>query len=80
MSSYHLRSTITLTLSLAMALLIAAPNLDIASASTQDVQGKAARTKNCQCEFDTKDYEAFGTNGACGIAMSNTSLSPTGEV
>lgn len=31
----------------------------------------AAQTKNCQCQFDTKDYEAYGTNGACGIFMYN---------
>jgi hypothetical protein len=71
-SSHDLRSTIKLALSLALFLVLAAPSLDVATASPQGVQ-KAARTKNCQCEFDTKDYEAFGTNGACGIAMSNKS-------
>jgi len=30
-----------------------------------------AQTKNCECKFDTKDYEAYGTNGACGIFMYN---------
>jgi hypothetical protein len=72
-SSHDLRSTIKLTLLLALSLVLAAPSLDVASALTQGVQMKGARTKNCQCEFDTKDYEAFGTNGACGIAMSNKS-------
>jgi hypothetical protein len=70
--SHHLRSTIKLALTLAFSLVLAAPSLDVATASAQGVQ-KAARTKNCQCEFDTKDYEAYGTNGACGIAMSNKS-------
>jgi hypothetical protein len=72
-ASHHLSSTTKLALGLALSLILAAPSLDVASASTQGVQLKAARTKNCQCEFDTKDYEAFGTNGACGIAMSNKS-------
>jgi hypothetical protein len=56
-----------------VSLILAAPTLDVTSASTLGEQQKAARTKNCQCEFDTKDYEAYGTNGACGIAMSNKS-------
>ena len=30
-----------------------------------------AQTKSCECEFDTKDYDAYGTNGACGIFMYN---------
>ena len=30
-----------------------------------------AQTKNCECKFDTKDYEAYGTHGACGIFMYN---------
>ncbi len=64
---------INLALSLTLSLLLAASSLNVAAAQTQTVQQKAARTKNCQCEFDTKDYEAYGTNGACGIAMSNKS-------
>jgi len=52
--SHHLRSTIKLALTLAFSLVLAAPSLDVATASAQGVQ-KAARTKNCQCEFDTKD-------------------------
>jgi hypothetical protein len=68
---YHLRITITFATTLALSLLLITPTLDITSASPQGA--KAARTKNCQCEFDTKDYEAYGTNGACGIAMSNKS-------
>jgi hypothetical protein len=70
--SHHLLSTTKLALTLAFSLVLAAPSLDVATALAQGVQ-KAARTKNCQCEFDTKDYEAYGTNGACGIAMSNKS-------
>jgi hypothetical protein len=73
MSSHHLRVSLTLSLRLALSILLAAPNLVLASASAQSGQAKAERTKNCQCQFDTNDYEAFGTNGACGIAMSNKS-------
>lgn len=25
--------------------------------------------KECECDFDTKDYDAYGTHGACGIFM-----------
>jgi hypothetical protein len=28
-----------------------------------------AQTAPCTCTFDTKDYEAYGTGGACGIYM-----------
>jgi hypothetical protein len=28
-----------------------------------------AQTKNCDCQFDTPSYEAYGTHGACGIFM-----------
>lgn len=28
-----------------------------------------AQTASCTCTFDTKDYEAYGTGGACGIYM-----------
>ena len=34
-----------------------------------------AQTKSCECEFDTKDYDAYGTNGACGIFMYNRARS-----
>ncbi len=30
-----------------------------------------AQTKTCECEFSSKDYQAYGTNGACGIFMYN---------
>jgi hypothetical protein len=48
---------------LALVLLLAALSASVGVAQT--------KTKNCECEFDTKDYEAYGTNGACGIFMSN---------
>jgi hypothetical protein len=73
MSSHHPGASITLALHLALSILLAAPNLVVASPSTQSEQAKAERTKNCQCQFDTNNYEAFGTNAACGIAMSNKS-------
>jgi len=31
----------------------------------------AAQNKTCECNFLSKDYEAYGTNGACGIFMYN---------
>jgi hypothetical protein len=34
-----------------------------------------AQTKSCECEFDTKDYDAYGTNGACGVFMYNRARS-----
>ncbi|MFH1934121.1 MAG: hypothetical protein ABIN18_21425 [Pseudomonadota bacterium] len=30
-----------------------------------------AQMKTCECEFSSKDYQAYGTNGACGIFMYN---------
>jgi len=30
-----------------------------------------AQTKTCECDFSSKDYQAYGTNGACGIFMYN---------
>jgi hypothetical protein len=30
-----------------------------------------AQTKTCECEFSSKDYQAYGTGGACGIFMYN---------
>ena len=35
--------------------------------TTCSVTVAVAQTKNCECEFDTKNYEAYGTNGACGV-------------
>ena len=48
---------------LALVLLLAALSASVGVAQT--------KTKNCECESDTKDYDAYGTNGACGIFMSN---------
>jgi len=31
----------------------------------------SAQTKNCECKFDTQEYVAYGTNGACGCFMYN---------
>ncbi|HEY6127303.1 MAG TPA: hypothetical protein VIW23_03890 [Candidatus Acidoferrum sp.] len=73
MSSHHLPTTIRLALCLALSILLAASNRNLASVSAQTAQAKANRTRRCNCEFDTKTYEAFGTNAACGIAMSNKS-------
>jgi hypothetical protein len=33
------------------------------------VMPSVAQTASCTCTFDTKDYEAYGTGGACGIFM-----------
>lgn len=33
----------------------------------------AAQTKTCECEFSSKDYQAYGTDGACGVFMYNQS-------
>lgn len=30
-----------------------------------------AQRKTCECEFSSKDYQAYGTGGACGIFMYN---------
>lgn len=48
-------------LPLALGLLLAACSVGVA----------VAQTKTCECEFSTKDYAAYGTNGACGIFMYN---------
>lgn len=32
-----------------------------------------AQTRSCNCTFDTREYEAYGTGGACGIFMYNKS-------
>jgi hypothetical protein len=52
-----------LAIRLALVLLFAACNAGVGLGQT--------KTRNCTCEFDTKDYEAYGTNGACGIFMYN---------
>jgi hypothetical protein len=33
-----------------------------------------AQRKACECEFSSKDYQAYGTGGACGIFMYNKGL------
>jgi hypothetical protein len=35
------------------------------------VDRAVAQTKTCECEFSTSEYEAYGTNGACGVFMYN---------
>lgn len=39
--------------------------------ATSSVSVAVAQTKTCECKFDTKEYDAYGTKGACGIYMYN---------
>jgi len=70
-STHHYSPRTNSLLSSVLALLLVAPTLNIVHAQAQTAQTKSAQSKNCECEFDTKDYEAYGTNGACGIFMYN---------
>ncbi|MHC8287280.1 hypothetical protein ACYZUD_10745 [Pseudomonas sp. XS1P51] len=33
------------------------------------VSSAQAEVKNCECEFNSRDYQAYGTRGACGVFM-----------
>jgi hypothetical protein len=57
-------AAISMALKFTLFMLLAACSVSVAVAQV---------TKNCQCTFDTKDYDAYGTNGACGIFMYNKS-------